>query len=340
MREAGDTALRVRGRRKERVDISVDDRWTDEAAGCRQLAESLNLDAVGVIRHRDRIRRITWWSAPGTGPLPLNVDDVLEGRCEGWIVCPHGDDLVFAKPSPRAAVSSVVALRSALSTLATDRPHGEPEASPRAEPQDPAGDERMRWAYAIHDGLTQVVTAAVLELEAMARRAAVEPTLAVEVLSEAADELRKALDEIRLMLAALSPEADQDEPLELVVQQVLERWRLPADWSIRGDVDALPGPVREAASSVIREGVANAAKHSDSKDVAVRVLATSDVMEIEVEDHGRGFRPTDEVRGHMGLDMMRKRVAEVRGTLDIESSPDGGTRVVARLPVAEQGDES
>jgi signal transduction histidine kinase len=37
--------------------------------------------------------------------------------------------------------------------------------------------------------------------------------------------------------------------------------------------------------------------------------------------------------------MMRRRVAELDGTLDIESSPGKGTRVVARLPVPEQGVE-
>jgi signal transduction histidine kinase len=31
--------------------------------------------------------------------------------------------------------------------------------------------------------------------------------------------------------------------------------------------------------------------------------------------------------------MMRRRVAEVNGTLDVESSPGNGTTVVARLPV-------
>jgi signal transduction histidine kinase len=35
--------------------------------------------------------------------------------------------------------------------------------------------------------------------------------------------------------------------------------------------------------------------------------------------------------------MMRRRVAEVHGTLDVESAPGKGTRVVARLPVIEQG---
>jgi signal transduction histidine kinase len=38
--------------------------------------------------------------------------------------------------------------------------------------------------------------------------------------------------------------------------------------------------------------------------------------------------------------MMRRRVAEVNGTLDIESSPGRGTRVVARLPLIDQGVKS
>jgi signal transduction histidine kinase len=37
------------------------------------------------------------------------------------------------------------------------------------------------------------------------------------------------------------------------------------------------------------------------------------------------------------MEMMRRRVAEVNGTLDIESSPGRGTQVVARLPVAKEG---
>ncbi len=319
------------------MDVSVD-RGADEAAECRRLAESLNLDAVGVLHDRDGVRRVSWWAAPGAGPLPHNLDDVVEGRCEGWIACPRSNDVVFAKSSARSSVRSVAALRGMLSSLARA---GQP-ADLERDPVGPDADDRKRWAYAIHDGVTQVVTAAVLELEALAMRVEVTPSEAATALSEAATELHSALQEIRGMLTALTPRSDQDEPLELVVERVLERWRLPADWSIHGDVDALPAPLREAASSVIREGVANAAKHSNSKDVAVRVDATAEGMRVEVEDHGRGFRPStpDEAPGHMGMEMMRKRVAEVRGTLDIESSPDGGTRVVARLPVADQGDES
>ncbi|HEX7464752.1 MAG TPA: ATP-binding protein [Actinomycetota bacterium] len=314
---------------------TTENRVDAETTECHRFAELLHLDAVGVVRGEDGKRRIAWWAVPGSGPLPLDLEDVLEGRAEGWIACPRGEDLVFARLTPDSCVRSVSALRAMLYSLA------EESAAPSDPSEDPLVRERARWAYAIHDGLTQVVTAAVLDLEWLARRIEVRPEEAVATLNECASELRKALAEIRSMLASLSPEEPVTaEPFEQLVRGVLERWQLPASWSIEGDLETVPRPVLDAASSVIRESVANAAKHSASPEVAVSVQASSDAMEVHVEDHGRGFRPdeADSNAGHIGLEMMRRLVAEVRGTLDIESAPGRGTRVVARLPVEHQGE--
>jgi signal transduction histidine kinase len=193
-------------------------------------------------------------------------------------------------------------------------------------PEDPIERERTRLAYAIHDGLTQVVTASVLELEWLARRIDTQPAEVSNALVRAAGELRKALDEIRDMLAVLSPEAPRGaDRLDDLVRGVMERWQLPATWSIEGDLQAVPVAVLESASAVIRESVA----------------AGGGGLEVLVEDHGRGFQPdrTGLHDGHLGLEMMRRRVAEQGGRLDVESSPGHGTRVVARLPVHEQGAE-
>jgi signal transduction histidine kinase len=203
-------------------------------------------------------------------------------------------------------------------------------------PDDPIDRERARLAYAIHDGLTQVVTACVLELEWQARRVDLAPHDAVDALTAATAELRKALDEIRDLLARLSPPPGEPrQPLDELVRHVMDRWRVHATWSVDGDLETVPQPLLDVATSLIRECVANVAKHSAAKDVAVDVHATSDGVEVRVEDGGRGFRPQRAGlhKGHLGLEMMRRRVAEVNGTLDIESSPGSGTRVVARLPV-------
>jgi signal transduction histidine kinase len=217
----------------------------------------------------------------------------------------------------------------------------EPAGLGGVAPEDPVARERTRLAYAIHDGLTQVVTASVLELEWLARRVEADPVEVTHALERGAAELRKALDEIRDMLATMSPEAPRGaDRLDDLVRGVMERWQLPATWSIEGDLHAVPPRVLEAASAVIRESVANAAKHSASREVHVRVVATEDVLEVLVEDRGRGFLPTATglAEGHLGLEMMRRRVAEQGGRLDVESAPGDGTRVVARLPVHEQGD--
>lgn len=311
-----------------------------DAAECRRLAELLDLDAVGVLRYEDGRRRVSWWSAPGTETAPL--DRILAGEAPDWIASPRGDDLVFAHLTPGSSVRSVAALSAMLASLA-GAPTEDFVVLGGVAPEDPIARERTRLAYAIHDGLTQVVTASVLELEWHARRATLDPEDATKALTAAADELRKALQEIRSMLAALTPlEAGPAEPIEDLLQGVMERWQLPATWTVDGDLQTVPRPVLEVASSVIRESVANAAKHSASRDVAVRVQAGRDGLEVRVEDRGKGFRTngTGLHAGHLGLEMLRRRVAEVNGTLEIESSPGEGTRVVARLPVMEQGVKS
>jgi signal transduction histidine kinase len=308
-----------------------------DADECRRLAELLDLDAVGVVRADHGRRRVAWWAAPGTEVVPL--DRILEGNASGWIAFPRGDDLVFAHLTDGDGGRSMFALSSMLSSLTANGSAAQAELGGVA-PEDPIERERTRLAYAIHDGLTQVVTASVLELEWHARRAELAPGEAVDALTAAAAELRKALDEIRELLASLSsvggPAA---QPIEDLIRGVLERWQLPATWSIEGDVHAVPRSVADVASSVIRESVANAAKHATSAEVRVLVHARAGEIEVVVEDTGRGFVPegTGLHEGHLGLEMMRRRVAEADGTLDIQSLPGKGTRVVARLPVPDQG---
>jgi len=305
-----------------------------DAAECRRLAELLHLDAVGVVRGGEH-RRVSWWASPELADVPLGR--ILDGDASDWILCPKGEDLVFAHLTEGSEVRSTSALSAMLGVL-TDRDETEGVVPlGGVAPEDPIARERTRLAYAIHDGLTQVVTASILELEWQARRADVTPADAVGALSTAAEELRKALEEIRNVLAALSgTEASAAPPIDDLVRSVLDRWQLPATWSVDGDLNLVPPPVLEVASSVIRESVANAAKHASGDDVAVAVRATRGVVEVTVEDHGRGFEPssTGLRAGHLGLEMMRRRVAAVHGTLEIESAPGQGTTVFIRIPCA------
>jgi signal transduction histidine kinase len=201
-------------------------------------------------------------------------------------------------------------------------------------------EERARWAMRIHDGLTQTVTSAVLELQTLRARILVDPPGAVASLSAVEAAIRADLREVRQLLFDLYEDQRPPEPpLATFVDELLARWGLPARVLIDGDPDAMPAPVLEAAHAVLAEALANAAKHAGTLDVAVFVLAGIDSLRIEVEDHGHGI--TDPVDGdlHFGLSMMRVRAEDIGGTLEIGSTPGGGTRVVALLPVGGRGEE-
>jgi signal transduction histidine kinase len=60
-----------------------------------------------------------------------------------------------------------------------------------------------------------------------------------------------------------------------------------------------------------------------------------DACVIEIADDGAGFReeaPGDATRRGLGLEGMKLRAEEMRGTVTWERSDNGGTRVVIRFP--------
>jgi signal transduction histidine kinase len=203
--------------------------------------------------------------------------------------------------------------------------------------------ERSRLAYALHDGVTQTVAGAVLELEALAGRIEESPTEALATLDSSKAEIRRSLSDLRSILFELAKDSEEDEqpsePLIRYVEDVMKRWRLPARITVEGDLGMVPPRVLGVAYVVVREGLANAAKHAGGRGVAVQISAAPEALSVTVTDRGRGFSGDDEAAArdahHFGLQMLRKRVTDAGGDLRVSSAQGRGTRVVARLPYLE-----
>jgi signal transduction histidine kinase len=94
------------------------------------------------------------------------------------------------------------------------------------------------------------------------------------------------------------------------------------------------GPeTREALLRILREAVANAARHSAASEVRVR-LRQDDHLSLRVEDDGRGFDTADlaHLSGRFGLVSMRERAEALGGSFTIVSRLQGGTAVEVTLP--------
>jgi len=94
---------------------------------------------------------------------------------------------------------------------------------------------------------------------------------------------------------------------------------------------------------IMQEALNNTMKYAQARHLDVLLERRDDHVVLIVEDDGVGFNPnkdssTDENKG-MGLIGMKERAALVGGTLQIESKPQAGTTIFARVPVQFVEDE-
>src|ERR671936_2384555 len=86
---------------------------------CRRLGERLGLDAVGIIQRSGSARRMEWWMAPGSAPLPDDPEDIVGRLVDGWIVHPISEDaVVLARTTPETSPRAATLLGPLAASLA------------------------------------------------------------------------------------------------------------------------------------------------------------------------------------------------------------------------------
>jgi signal transduction histidine kinase len=210
------------------------------------------------------------------------------------------------------------------------------------------GEERVRLARDLHDGVLQSLTGVRFELQSLAR-AFSEETLATTRDRMLAMERALALEqrELRLFIEDLKPLTRTASAgsllhrLETLREHLSAQWRVPVD--VRVDQPPgtlLPPALDHAVVPLVQEAVVNALKHGQPSRVRVIVQSSAEGLEVVIVDDGRGF----DFQGRMDHDALaarnlgpaslRERVASLGGRLAIESSASSGTRVEMALPFA------
>lgn len=89
--------------------------------------------------------------------------------------------------------------------------------------------------------------------------------------------------------------------------------------------------------SLVRELLANVAKHSGATMANVELTQSGHVLILEVSDNGRGFTADQQLAalraGHIGLASVRERVEASGGTFEVFSPTGAGTRVRCTIPI-------
>jgi signal transduction histidine kinase len=190
-------------------------------------------------------------------------------------------------------------------------------------------DERRRLERNLHDGAQQRLLGLGLALQLARAKVGAEANGAAELLGEAEDELRRALDELRELACGIHPAILNDQGLGAAVRSLAERSTVPV--AIVVPEARLGKPVEAAAYFLVSESLANVAKYAHASSVRVNIIRRNGSAVIDIDDNGVGG--ADPACGS-GLRGLSDRVQALDGTFRIESPVGGGTHIHAEIPCA------
>ena len=202
--------------------------------------------------------------------------------------------------------------------------------------------ERVRIGRELHDDIGQRLALLAVEIQQLQQDSVTLP----EVLSRMG-ELQKQTTEIATDVQSLSHELHTSklEYLGLAVamrsfcREFGEVQKIEIDFQSHDLASPPPADISLCLYRVLQEALHNSAKHSGEQHLEVQLWGTSDQIHLTVRDSGVGFdsEAAKESRG-LGLISMQERVKLVNGTLSIESQPQRGTTICARVPLSTGSD--
>lgn len=200
-------------------------------------------------------------------------------------------------------------------------------------------EERTRIARELHDDIGQRVALLALHLDCMRTDL---PAPAADLRQRMA-EANKQISELRNDIQGLSHSLHSSklEYLGLTAaggifcRELSDRHGVGIDFQSEGIPKELPKEISLCLFRVLQEALQNATKHSGSRRFEVSLIGTLNELHLTVRDFGIGFDLKDPVNGSgIGLISMKERLELVGGQLSIESQPQLGTTIQARVALS------
>ncbi|WP_433504509.1 MadS family sensor histidine kinase [Pseudonocardia halophobica] len=204
--------------------------------------------------------------------------------------------------------------------------------------------ERHRIARELHDSVTQYALSAGMHIE-LVRGELDEPRL-LEHLDTAKDLTKRAVEQLRSAIYALSHHETADQDLPAMLRQLTTVHmpdELRIDVRIGGEPVRLPAEQEQSLFRIAGEALFNTAMHADASRASIRLAYRPGAVRLTVSDDGKG-RPEEVRRSlrasalspsgeHRGLVNMQTRAVEMGGTVTFRRARMGGLQVQVDVPV-------
>ena len=202
-------------------------------------------------------------------------------------------------------------------------------------------EERRRIGRELHDGMAQTVLAVNLSLAQLRQSAQPLNEASHRALEKARELLQQMSREIRTLSYLLHPPLLDDLGLVSALKEYVngfsERSGIETSLELLTSFRRLPQIAETAFFRITQESLANIQRHSGSKRAQVVLREDPECVSLEITDFGSGMIVPANGTPHrgqprlgVGIPGMRERMAQLGGSLEIDSSA-AGTTVRARI---------
>lgn len=194
--------------------------------------------------------------------------------------------------------------------------------------------ERSRIASDLHDDIGAEVTN--IMLLSQLSKSPDKPDYLVEKLEKSATELINKVNEV---VWALNVQNDTLRNLVSYVHDFAKQLFENTDIKLKFDSDVINIDDRMVSASfrrniflVIKECLNNIIKHSGASLTEIKAIMEGEIICFSISDNGIGFSDQQKKqKWGNGLKNMRTRIAQVGGTIEIDSKPNRGTHILLKI---------
>lgn len=193
-------------------------------------------------------------------------------------------------------------------------------------------EERTVIARELHDSLAQSLSYLKMQVARLRRLniTGEHENIHSDILEELSTGLNSAYRQLRELLTTFRLKLDTPDlatALRQTVEEFSERLGSEVQLEYRLPPQTLSPNEEIHTLQIVREGLANAVKHSQASEVLVQVLFESPRVKVRILDNGKGLPADDQPSQHYGLIIMQDRARTLGGKASVHNRDSGGVEV-------------
>lgn len=202
--------------------------------------------------------------------------------------------------------------------------------------------DRHKISMELHDHVGQTLTTLKMDLERAKKYEKATVDFLKDQIQAGIDKTMQCVRDIKAISSGLRPSTLDSLGLVpsicALLDEIKDAKHIEIHFFSKNVPTRLDSEKALALYRIVQEAMANILTHAHARKIFVNLVQRGEVLSLTVEDDGIGFEPEKfkfprKTKGGMGLPIMRERSQQLGGEFTIESRIDGGTHLLAEIPI-------